>query len=30
MMTQKLKQSIIGMVQPGHRKFKWLDQMAEL
>jgi len=24
-MTQKLKQSIIGMVQPGHRKFKWLE-----
>ncbi len=29
MMTQKLQQSMIGMAQLGHRKIKWLDQMAE-
>jgi hypothetical protein len=28
MMTQKLKQSMIGMAQLGHRKFKWLEQTA--
>ena len=29
MMTQKLKQSMIGMAQPGHRKFKWLEPTAD-
>ena len=28
MMTQKLKQSMIGMAQLGHRKLKWLEPMA--